>query len=203
MSKKIAITGGIGSGKSSLAKILAQKGYCVWDADVFSREVLFFPEVQARIKAIFGNSVFIGDGQLNRELVRSQIFANAKLKKSLEKIIHPAIHDLFNSKYRELLKVASTAWVFYEASLILEKGRKSFFDFCVVVVADENVKLRRLSEKRNLPEAEARKIMATQMSDSEKISHADYVIDNSASLDLLEKSAEKLILYLSEKFSSP
>jgi dephospho-CoA kinase len=202
MTKKIAITGGIGSGKSSLAKILTQKGYCVWDADIFSREVLYFPEVQSRVKTIFGDSVFISDGVLNRELVRKQIFSNPKLKKSLESILHPAMFEHFNSKFTIMNEIAPSAWIFYEASLVLELGRKSYFDFCVVVVADENIKMGRLSEKRNLSQSESRKIMSTQMSDSEKITHADYVIDNSSSLKNLEEYSNKLIAYLQEKFSS-
>jgi dephospho-CoA kinase len=202
MPKKIAITGGIGSGKSSLAKILAQRGYCVWDADIFSREVLYFREVQSRVKTIFGDSVFINDGVLNREFVRNQIFTNPKLKKALENILHPAMFEHFNSKFVMMNEIAPSAWIFYETSLVLELGRKSHFDFCVVVVADETIKIDRLSEKRNLSQTDSKKIMLTQMPDSEKITHADYVIDNSNSQQNLEESANKLILYLREKFSS-
>lgn len=202
MSRKIAITGGIGSGKSSLANILAHKGYCVWDADLFSREVLFFPEVQSRIKTIFGDSIFISNGILDRELVRNQIFTNPKLKKAFENILHPAMFEHFNSKFTMMNTIAPTAWIFYEASLILELNRKSYFDFCVVVVADESMKIDRLSGKRNLSQSDSKKIMSTQMLDSEKITHADYVIDNSTSLQNLEEAANKLILYLQEKFSS-
>ncbi|KAB8038904.1 dephospho-CoA kinase [Silvanigrella paludirubra] len=202
MSKKIAITGGIGSGKSSLAKILAQRGYCVWDADIFSREVLFLPEVQSRIKTIFGDSAFISDGNLNREMIRNIIFENPKLKKDLEKILHPAMFDLFNSKMSIISKVSPSSWIFYEASLILELGRKSFFDFCIVVIADENIKIKRLNEKRNLSEEISKKIISSQMSDSEKITHADYVIDNSLSIQDLEESANKLLNYLTKNFKS-
>ena len=202
MPKKIAITGGIGSGKSSLVKILAQRGYCVWDADIFSREVLHFPEVQSRVKTIFGDSVFIDDGVLNRELVRKQIFSNSKLKKALENILHPAMFEHFSSKFAIMNKIAPSAWIFYEASLVLELGRKSFFDFCIVVVADEDKKIERLSEKRNISQSDSKKIMLTQMPDSEKITHADYIIDNSSTLQNLDDSANQLLLYLREKFSS-
>jgi dephospho-CoA kinase len=201
MCKKIAITGGIGSGKSTLSKILAKKGYCVWDADLFSREVLFFPEVQARIKTIFGDSVFINAGVLNRDYIRNQVFSKPKLKKSLESILHPAILELYNSRLEVLNKIAPSAWVFYEASLILELKRQSSFDFCIVVVADESVKLKRLEEKRKISVSEAKKIIHTQMPDSEKITHADFVIDNSKSFQNLEKQTHKLILHLTKRFS--
>ena len=127
---------------------------------------------------------------------------NHKLKKSFEQIMHPAMFEHFDNKYEVMKKTASTAWLFYEASLILELERKSFFDFCVVVVADEKVKITRLNEKRNISESDSRKIMQTQMPDNEKITHADYVIDNSTTLENLEESANKLLLYLREKFSS-
>lgn len=202
MSKKIVITGGIGSGKSSVAKMLAQRGYCVWDADVFSREVLFQAEIQSRIKTIFGDTVFIKDGILNREYIRNQIFSNSELKKSFEGIMHPAMFEHFHSKYNIMLKIAPTSWVFYEASLILELKRKSEFDFCIVVYADENIKIERLSSKRNLSREDCIKVIQSQMPDNEKIKYADYLINNSGSEEELKVSVNKLILHLNEKFSS-
>lgn len=202
MIKKIVITGGIGSGKSLLSKLIASRGYCVWDADVLSREVLFYPAVQNRIKAIFGDSVFLKDGILNRELVRNLIFNDPKLKKALEKIIHPAMFEHFHTKLEILNSVAPSVWVFYEASLILELNRKSEFDFCVVVTANEEVKLKRLAENRKLDSLAAKKIMDSQMPDSEKISHADFVIDNSTSVENLQASLQELLILLSNKFSA-
>ncbi|BBH51679.1 dephospho-CoA kinase [Fluviispira sanaruensis] len=201
MHKLIAITGGIGSGKSTLAKKLALRGYCVWDADLFSREVLFFPQVQARIKTIFGDSVFIENGILDRELIRKQIFSSPKLKKSLEGILHPAIAELLKAKLTALKENAPSAWAFYEASLILELGRKANFDACVVVIAKENIKLKRLKLNRKLSETDARKIMQTQMPDDEKIKFADFVIDNSKDESDLEKLIDNLLIFLREKFS--
>ncbi|MGY3803172.1 dephospho-CoA kinase [Pigmentibacter ruber] len=199
MAKKIVITGGIGSGKSLLSKMLAKRGYCVWDADIISREVLFYPAVQARIKSIFGEEVFVSNGILNREFVRNLIFSDPKLKKLFEKIMHPAMNEHFNLKFQSINKLAPTAWVFYEASLILELNRKADFDFCIVVTAQEDIKLSRLKENRNLDEVAAKKIMASQMPDNEKISYADYVIDNSSSIENLEKNVEKLIHLLTLK----
>ncbi len=202
MSKKIVITGGIGSGKSLLSKLIATRGYCVWDADVLSREVLFNPAVQGRIKAVFGDSVFLTDGILNREMIRNLIFTDPNLKKAFEKIMHPAMYEHFNAKVELLNKLAPTAWVFYEASLILELKRKSEFDFCVVVIADEAIKLKRLKENRNLNEPDVKKIMSAQMPDAEKITYADLVIDNSLSIKDLEDSLTNLINLLIKKFSS-
>lgn len=202
MAKKIVITGGIGSGKSLLSKMLTKRGYCVWDADIISREVLFYPLVQARIKSVFGEEVFLSDGILNREFVRKLIFSDPKLKQSFEKIMHPSMHDHFNFKFQSLNKLAPTAWIFYEASLILELNRKAEFDYCIVVTAQEEIRLKRLKENRNLDDNDAKKIMASQMSDTEKISYADYVIDNSSSIENLEKSVEKLINLLSLKLSA-
>ncbi|KAB8030845.1 dephospho-CoA kinase [Fluviispira multicolorata] len=201
MHKLIAITGGIGSGKSTLAKSLAQRGYCVWDADIFSRDVLFFPQIQARIKSVFGDSVFLENGILDREFIRNQIFSSPKLKESLEGILHPAIAELLKSKVNAMKECAPSAWVFYEASLILELGRKSSFDACIVVIAEEKIKLNRLSLNRKLSEADALKIMNTQMPDAEKVKFADFVVDNSLTQDKLEKAIDQLINFLRAKIS--
>lgn len=202
MHKVIALTGGIGTGKSAVAGELANRGFCVWDADVFAREVLFFPEVEARIKAVFGQSVFLHRGVLDRKIIRDIIFSNPTAKKKLEGVLHPAIFELFQSRVSQFKMLAPNAWIFYEASLILELKRQSQFDACVVVVAQEDVKLKRLKDKRNMAKEDALKIMATQLSDEQKIKHAHFVLDNSFSFDKLSQSVDSLLLTLREKFSS-
>ena len=133
--RTILITGGIGSGKSSVSKILANLGYCGFDADIFAREVLFYPEVESRIKSVFGSHVFLEKGILNRALVRKMIYDEPLLKKKLESILHPAIEEELKIKSQIVSQFAPNAWIFYEASLILEIGKKSNFDACIVVTA--------------------------------------------------------------------
>lgn len=199
--KKIALTGSMGSGKSSVSKILSQYGYCVWDADDFSRQVLFIPSVENQIKALFDDSIFLEKGKLDRPLVRKQIFSDPSLKKKFEDILHPAIANHFHGKANALNAIAPTAWIFYEASLILEKNKKSEFDACVVVTVNETVRLERILKNRNLSKEEVQKMMAAQMPDCEKIKQADYIIDNSKNLESLEAEVKKMIQFLHLKWA--
>ncbi|MES2614865.1 MAG: dephospho-CoA kinase [Bdellovibrionota bacterium] len=201
MVKLIAITGGIGSGKSTVSKILTSLGYCVFDADVFAREVLFYSEIESRIKSIFGSHVFIETGVLNRALIRKMIYEAPHLKKQLESILHPAIAEELKIKSQCLNKIASNAWVFYEASIILENGRKNHFDACVVVTAKQELKIKRLTHSRSLSEEDIHKIISTQMPDEEKITLADYVIENSGDFKNLEQNTFSLIKFLHAKFT--
>lgn len=201
MVKSIAITGGIGSGKSTISKMLSNLGYCVFDADIFAREVLFYPEIESRIKSIFGSYVFLEKGQLNRDLIRKMIFDDHSLKKKLESILHPAIEEEFNVKKQILASLSKSVWLFYETSLIIEIGKRKHFDACVVVTAKHESKFNRLNQSRNMSEEQFQKIISTQMTDEEKVKHADFVIENSGHLQDLEQSVLNLLQFLYKKFS--
>ena len=201
MTKTIAITGGIGSGKSTVSKMIRNLGYCVFDADDFSRDVLFDPEVETKIKFLFGESIFLEKGKLDRIKVRERIYQDPSLKKGLESILHPAISEELNEKKSSLRKLSETAWIFYEASLILEIGKKNHFDACIVVVAENENRIKRLTQSRPLKEEDIQKIMSSQMPDHEKLKHADYVIENSGSIEDLEKKVFELMLFLYKKLS--
>ena len=201
--QKILITGGIGSGKSFLAKIIANLGYSVFDADILAREVLFYTKIEEQIKNLLGPNVFLKKGVLNRELVRKIIYDDPLLKKKLELILHPAIEKELQIKIDSISTHSQNAWIFYEASLILEAGKKNYFDVCVVITAKQEVKLSRLSHSRNLSKEDLNKIIASQMPDEEKIKHADFVIENSGSFKDLEDSAFKLIHFLYSRSSQP
>lgn len=198
--KKIALTGNMGSGKSSVAKILSQYGYCVWDADVFSREVLLIHSVEKKIESLFGNKIFLEKGKLDRQEVRNQIFSDHGLKEKFEQVMHPAIAQLFKEKSEKLFSIVPHAWIFYEASLILENNKKSEFDACVVVSANPEVRKKRVLESRNLQSHEIEKIIASQMPETEKIHQADYILDNSNGIDLLEKKCLEMIDFLYTKW---
>lgn len=190
----------MGSGKSSVARMLRQYGYCVWDADDFSRQVLFLPHVASQIKALFGDFVFVKPGHLDRPLVRQKIFADPKQKQDFEDIIHPAIADHFHKQIENLRKIAPDIWIFYEASLIFEKNRHHEFDACVVVTSDADVRKQRLMRDRNLSESLIQSVLQSQWPDDQKIKHADHVIDNSGDLKSLDQQVKKLILDLHAKW---
>lgn len=196
MVKKIAITGGIGSGKTSVAKILQNLGYCIWDADIFARDVLFLPEVEQKLKNAFGAEIYTAPGQLDRAALRQRVFSQPEQRQILESILHPAIAQLFRTRVEKLEQLCPTMWVFYEAALIVEAKRVDAFDVCVLVTADENVRMKRLQENREISVPEIQKIIKSQMSDEEKKVHAHFIIDNSKDLPHLQQGVENLLDYL-------
>lgn len=199
MVKKIVITGGIGSGKTSVTKILQNLGYCIWDADIFAREALFLPEVEQNLKSVFGTQIYTSPGQLDRVALRQKVFSQPEQKKILESILHPAIAQLFRTRLETLEKLCPTAWVFYEAALIVEAKRVGEFDTCVLVTASESVRIKRLQESRSLSLAEIQKIIKSQTPDEEKKIHSHFIIENNKDENHLKKSVADLLSYLAEK----
>lgn len=193
--KKIAVTGGIGSGKSALSAVLSQMGYPVFDADRLVTQVVQRPQVQQQLIALFGPSAFLSDSDgmrsYNRSWVRDQVFANPAQRAALEAIIHPALFQEFDSICQQLERTAGGVWVFYEAALIFESSRESNFDAIVAVLADEQTRRDRLALHRNLSQENVSAIFAAQVSDHIRRSKANFIIENNGSkADLVGRAAE-------------
>jgi dephospho-CoA kinase len=202
MPYSIAITGGIGVGKSQLSKLLRDSGYCVWDADQFARDVLFFPHVQSAIENLFGKDIFLQPGILNRAKVREIVFSEPSLKSKLEKILHPEIAQLFNKRKEEIGALAENIWTFYEATLIFENNKESQFDACILVTADLEIRQQRLMQNRKMTPTLIQEIINSQMSEDEKKKRTSFVIDNSKDLNHLENQCELIIKKLKNHFKS-
>ena len=200
MVKKISITGGIGSGKTTVAKILAELGYFVLDADLITAEIIKKKDVETKIKTIFGEQSYLSSGLLNREWMRLRVFSDSTLKDKLETLLHPMIGQNFKDRVEQLNQQGVSCWVFYEASLIFEKNLHSLFDANVLVTADDKVRISRVIKKQNLSEELVQKIIASQMPATEKLKLSDFVLDNSSTCETLEKEVSKLIQFLRKKF---
>jgi dephospho-CoA kinase len=202
--KKVAITGGIGSGKSALSECFAKIGYPVFDADRLLTSVVQQPSVQTQLTALLGSNAFISDTEgrqtYNRTWVREQVFADTQKRIALEGIVHPAIFNEFNSLCRNLEKTAGGIWVFYEAALIFESGRESNFDAVVAVCADEEIRRARLVQHRKLSHENISAIFAAQVTDRERRTKANFVIDNSGSKVELSERALELVVSLRQFF---
>lgn len=193
--KKIAITGGIGSGKSSLTSCLSQIGYPVFDADRLVAKVVQLPEVQDQLCALLGSSAFEIDSEgnkvYNRAWVRDQVFTDPAKRTALEGILHPAIFAEFENICRSIEKTAGGVWVFYEAALIFESCRETQFDAVVAVCADEQMRRERLERHRSLSSHSVSAIIAAQVTDQVRRSKANFIIENSGSkADLTERAGE-------------
>ena len=207
MVKRIGITGGIGSGKSSVLSLLRSLGYCTADADGLVAQVVVNPSVRQRISALLGKEAYLSDGAYNRSFVRECVFASPQLRIQLQSIIHPEVDLEFSRLTSQLALVSKCAWFFYEASLIVESGREKVFDELVLVTAPEHIRIERVKARSSLSDVKVQEILAAQASDEEKRKFATYEIANTIdcadSFLVLRKEVLQMISHLSEKFSVP
>lgn len=179
--KIIGLTGGIATGKSTVAELLAQRGAVVIDADQLSRDVVApgSPLVQ-RIAELFGGGVLQADGSLNRQAVRDQIFSDPERRRQLEGLLHPAIGELALCRLAEARR-NGTAVAVYMAPLLIEAGVTDRVDEIWVVTVRPAVQVERLMTRDGCDRQQAERIVAAQMPLAEKERYGVVVIDNSGS----------------------
>jgi len=193
------LTGSIASGKSTVAKMLTDRGGHLIDTDLIAREVVE-PGMPAldKIHEAFGDRVINDDGSLNREELRHIIIHDSDKRNNLDSIIHPHINEMVLIKLQGFMENDNGMPVFVDVPLLYETGWDRFFHGAVLVYVTEEVQLHRLMERDNLDEKTARATMATQMALEEKKTRAAYVIDNSGTLDETERQVDSLFSELSE-----
>jgi dephospho-CoA kinase len=186
----VGLTGGIGSGKSTVSALLAEKGALVIDADAITREVQQpGHEVFDAMVERFGDGIVAADGSLDRPAVAAIVFADEAARKDLEAIVHPAVGA---EMVERMQAVAGTdRIVVYDVPLLVESARKGY-GAVVVVDVDPEIAVRRLVEQRHMDEADARARIANQASRSDRLAVADRVIDNSGSLEELHRQVDDI-----------
>ena len=179
----LGVTGGIATGKSSVAQQFKAMGLPIVSADELAREVVRVGTDTLRmIVERFGTEVLCANGSLDRERLAQIIFSDDTARKDLDQITHPAIAKLAESTIASLVAAGATHIV-YEAPLLYEVRAESRVDKVLVVAARPDVQIKRLMARDGVDKAAAEARIATQMSLEEKINRADYVIDNSGTLD--------------------
>jgi dephospho-CoA kinase len=186
----VGLTGGIGSGKSTVARVLAAKGAVVLDADAITRE-LQRPgtDVFDAIVERFGAQVIAGDGSLDRKRLAGIVFRDPAARRDLEAIVHPAVRA--ESRRRIEAYDGTDTVVVYDVPLLVEASRHGF-DVVVVVDVDPELAVRRLVEERGMAEPDVRARIASQASREERRAVADVVIDNSGAIEELERRVDEL-----------
>jgi dephospho-CoA kinase len=186
---RVALTGGLGAGKSTVASLLAEQGAVIIDADAIAREVVRagtpgFDAVVAR----FGRDAVGADGELDRTRLAEIVFADDRARDDLNGIVHPLVAQ----RSAELMaEVPGGAVVVYDVPLLVESGLAGGFDVVVVVEADLATRLGRL-EERGLPVAEAKARIATQATDQQRRAVADELLRNDGSKDELADQVRAL-----------
>jgi dephospho-CoA kinase len=188
MTKVVALTGGIGSGKSAVAKLFESKGATIVDADILAREVVKpgSPGLRAIVEQ-FSPDLVLADGSLNRPLLASIIFSDPSKRELLESIIHPLIRERWLTEL-EKLRAAHTPIVVYVIPLLFESNRvMPELGTIVLVTAPHETRIKRIMDRDGFTREMAELRMSAQLPDSEKISKSDYVIANDATLLDLEQ----------------
>ncbi len=189
MALRVGITGGIGSGKSALTARLEEHGIVVVDADLAARVVVEPGKpALAEIRERFGAEIIQSDGALDRAALRKVVFADESARKDLEAITHPRIRD----ELIDQLTRAQSPYVVLSSPLLLESGQVAMVEKIVVVDVPESVQLSRTMARDNNDEALVRQIMAAQLPREQRLARADWVIDNSGSLEALHSAADAL-----------
>ncbi len=186
--KLVGITGGIGSGKTTICKIFEVLGVKVYYADDRAKSLMETNQkVIQEVKSIFGTEAYSG-GKLNRAHISKMAFGNKELLSELNQIVHPAVKEDFenwvekNSKEEILIK---------EAALLIEAGSYKELDSLLLVVADEKTRISRILKRDpQRTEESVKKIISEQLSDEEKILLASFVIDNSGNVSLIKQAVE-------------
>lgn len=180
----IALTGGIGAGKSTIAQRLGQLGADIVDADVMARRaVAAGSPALKRIVERFGSGVLLENGELNRAALGSIVFADPQSRIDLEAIVHPAVHALTTAAFADITAKKSDAIIVYDVPLLLEATNRYDFDTVLVAHAPSEIRIERLVKIRGMTLEEAESRVAAQASDSERLAIADTVIDTSGTLE--------------------
>ena len=190
--KLIGLTGGIASGKSSVAAIFLRLGAAVVDADDLSRQVVQPGEVAwQEIVDAFGAEVLQPDQTIDRQKLRRIIFNNPVARKNLEAIIHPRVRALAEQRIQEYA-AAGYEIVVYEVPLLFEVRLHETLRPVILVACDPKTQTERIMRRDRVARADAQKTIAAQMSLEEKRKLADYVIENNGSLEELDQQVREL-----------
>ncbi len=190
--KVIGLTGGIGSGKSTVSRFMAELGAVILDADRVGHEALKpDTEVWREVVAAFGRQILTPGGDIDRARLGELVFSNPESLSRLNRIMHPRIYDMVKTQL-EGYRQQGVDVVVLEAPLLVEAGWTSLVDEVWVTVASEATVLGRLKERMGLSESESLARIRSQLSSVERIKHADVVIDTDCSLDELKARVGEL-----------
>ena len=186
----VGLTGGIGSGKSTVTRLLIGFGIEVIDADDVSREVVTpgSPALNALV-ARFGDKILNADGTLKRERLRGLIFTDAEAKRWVEELLHP----LIRARIRERIENSASPWVLLSAPLLLENDAYDFVDRILVVDVPESVQLARTMLRDNATKEEVTRIMQSQLSRSKRLAAADDIVENTGDPLQLQEQLLRLV----------
>lgn len=194
MTKVIGLTGGIGSGKTTIANYFAELGVPVYIADDGARAVMQLDHVIKEVKDVFGESVFEND-VLNRAKLAEIVFNDKEKLAKLNAIVHPAVKKDFEVW---LLQHKNYDYIIYEAAILFESGRYKECDYIITVTAPEEIRIERVLKRDNTTPAQVLSRMKMQWKDEDRISRSNFVINN-VNLKIAKEEVVKILKILDIK----
>jgi dephospho-CoA kinase len=175
---KVGITGGIGSGKTTVCRIFESLGMPVYYADQMAKHIMIHDvNVKQKIKQLLSPEAYFANGRPNRPFIASKVFTDPALLQKLNEIVHPAVHDDFEMFYQKYKN--ETPYVINEAALLVENGSYQRFDVLIVVTCPEEIRVERILKRDKTTRDEVLRRIKNQLPEEEKVKPAHYIIDNS------------------------
>lgn len=194
----IGLTGGMGSGKSTVADCLRSNGIPVIDADVIAHKIMNEESTLDKIHEIFGKNVFDKDGSLNKVKFSSVLFTNTVKRKKLNEFVHPKVWTEMMDETEKYVTEGSKV-IFLDVPLLIESGWHTRVNETWLVKADYNERIERLSLRTNLSTEEIKKRIEIQMPESEKEEYADKIINNDGTIEETGKQVIEELQKIIEK----
>ena len=196
--KWVGLTGGIGTGKSTVSEILQQKGLPVISADAYAHKILEQKEIIEKLILYFGSDIISSEDQetskiiINRKILGDIVFSSPQKKSILEKVLHPIIKTMVSQK-KEHLEKLKTPLAIYDVPLLFEKNMQAEFDYILLVAANKEVVYKRLEKSRSITKKMFELIVNSQMPQEEKLKLTPLVIWNNGTIEELESQCGDIL----------
>ncbi len=196
--KIVGLTGGIGSGKSTVAQFFLEKGIPVYNSDREAKILINEnPALIQELTELFGTEAYI-NGRYNSKFVASKVFRDKELLQKLNEIVHPAVF----AHFRQWLDQQNALFVVKEAAILLESGSYEDCDIIISVIADEEIRIKRVTGRDDVSAEQVRDRMKNQLDEEQRIQLSDFVISNNAGLPELRLEFDKVYKELLSRFQS-
>lgn len=187
--KTIAITGGIGAGKSYVCRVLEQQGATIFYTDPAAKHIIRTnPQVQREIRAVVGNDVYAADGTLVKPILARYLCQGAAFSRRIDAIVHPRVAEAWHEFLAAHRHIAPRSkHIYMECALLFESGFERFVDHTLLVTCPDELRIARVMQRDDIDRATALRWMALQMPEEEKQRRSDFTLINDGNADILEQ----------------